>query len=244
MRSSALCVIALAGLMCLCAAAQEGPAPIAHWRMDAPVDGAVADVTGNGHDAVVGPEGVELKTVPSPCGTGLLFGGNDQAAYLQVSNSDDLRAPAQITAMAWIKPANRGIACEIVGNKGDKANDPPWPGWRLRYNWQMLGFEIGGPGEFQHRLGSPGYSLPVGHWAHVAATYDGQTMRLYINCSVVAEADVPGTILPKERWPIVIGNYSGRKNAYAMDGALDEVKVFDRALTEDEVFAAAIAEME
>lgn len=243
MRSSLVSALLPALLICVIAGAQEAPTPIAHWRMDAVVDGGVADVTGNGHDATVGPEGVELKTAPSPCGSGLLFGGNDQGAYLQVGNSDDLRAPAQITAMAWIKPANRGIACEIVGNKGDKSGDPPWPGWRLRYNWQMLSFEIGGPGEFQHRLTSAGYSLPVGHWAHVAATYDGQTMRLYINCTVAAEADVPGSILPKERWPIFIGNYSGRKNAYAMDGALDEVKVFDRALSEEEVFAAAIAEM-
>jgi hypothetical protein len=78
----------------------------------------------------------------------------------------------------------------------------------------------------------------------VAASYDGQIMRLYINCAQVAEADVSGSILPKKGWPVFIGNYVGRKDAYPMDGALDEVKVFDRALTADEIFAAAVAEME
>ncbi len=242
MRSSALAVLSVVALCVICSA-QQVPAPIAHWPMDGVVDGGVPDVTGNGHDAVVGPEGIELKTVPSPCGTGLAFSGNDQAAYLQVNSADALRAPGAITAMAWIKPANRSIACEIVGNKGDKSGDPPWPGWRLRYHWQMLAFEIGGPEGFEYRLSSPGYSLPVGYWAHVAATYDGQTMRLYINCTQAAEAEVGVEILPRERWPILIGNYVGRKNAYAMDGVLDEVKAFDRALTEEEILAAATADM-
>ena len=35
--------------------------------------------------------------------------------------------------MAWIKPAARGGTYEIIGNKGDKSGDGPWPGWRLHY---------------------------------------------------------------------------------------------------------------
>ena len=39
--------------------------------------------------------------------------------------------------------------------------------------------------------------------------------------------------------PLVIGNYTGTKKPYAFDGLLDEVRVYDTALTEDEIVRAA-----
>ena len=49
--------------------------------------------------------------------------------------------------------------------------------------------------------------------------------------------------MPSKRG-LIIGNYIGRKNAYAFDGLLDDVKVFGRALTAEEVFTEAVRGME
>jgi len=224
------------------ALAQTPAGLLAHWKMDEVADGKVADVTGKGHDAVLGPEGAKLAVVDSPCGKGLRFDGQEQAAYLQIENWQDLNSLEQLTVMAWIKPAERSVSCEILCGKGDKSGDPPWPGWRLRYGWAMLIFEYGDAAGEHVRLTSPAFSVPVGFFSHVAATCDGKTVRLYVNCVQVAEAEAIGPVAPGKR-PYIIGNYVGRKDAYAMSGVLDEIKVFDRALTEEELFAQASADM-
>ena len=72
----------------------------------------------------------------------------------------------------------------------------------------------------------------------MAAVYDGQTVRLYVNAALAAEQSVDGELARQKR-PAIVANYVGRKNAYAFHGALDEVKVFDGCLSEDGVFAEA-----
>jgi hypothetical protein len=81
--------------------------------------------------------------------------------------------------------------------------------------------------------------VPAGFWSHIAAVHNGTSMRLYINGVEKAVAPVEGEIMPSKRG-LIIGNYIGRKNAYAFDGLLDDVKVFGRALTAEEVFAEAV----
>jgi hypothetical protein len=76
----------------------------------------------------------------------------------------------------------------------------------------------------------------------VAVTYDGERLRAFINCKPAAEADTPAPIMSGTR-PFFIGNYIGRKNAYAFEGAIDEVRVYDEALTEEQIFSAAVEGM-
>ena len=237
-----LTIALMAGLTAACAA--QTTAPIAHWKMDALTDGKVADVTGNGHDAVVGPDGATLQEVASPCGKGLAFDGNKQCAYLQVEKSEELARLQQFTVMAWIKPAERSKSYEILCGKGDKYGDPPWPGWRFRYGWAMLSVELGTNDNGNVRLGTDGHTVPPGFFSHVAATWDGHTARLYINCILMAEVEQEGdgSLLAGKR-PYIIGNYIGRKDAYPFNGALDELKVFDRALDATAIFTEATRDM-
>ncbi len=235
---SVVLVAVIAGVCC----AQEAPAPLAHWKMDGVAEGKVADATGNGHDAVLGPEGVALAVVDSPCGKALAFDGKQSGAYLQIEKWEDLDNLQQLTVMAWIKPAERSMACEILCGKGDKSGDPPWPGWRFRYGWAMVSFALGGPGEQHGQVSTPAFSVPVGYFSHVAATYDGQKLRLYVNCVLMAEAEAPAQLAPSKR-AYIIANYLGRKDAYPFHGVLDELKVFDRALSEEEIFAQASSDM-
>jgi hypothetical protein len=226
------------------ACAAQTTAPIAHWKMDALTDGKVADVTGNGHDALLGPDGATLQEVASPCGKGLVFDGKQQGAYLQVEKSTDLDSSPQFTVMAWIKPAERSKAYEILCGKGDKYGDPPWPGWRFRYSWARISFELGTTANGHVRISTPQHTVPPGFFSHVAATWDGHNARLYVNCILMAELEHEGddSLLPGKR-PYIIGNYIGRKDAYPFDGALDELKVFDHALDAVGIFTEATRDM-
>ncbi len=211
---------------------------LAHWPLDEVKAGVVADVSGHGHDATAnGLEGRLPQVVDAITPHGLRFTAKDEQ-FLEVKNVEGLTAPAAFTVMAWIRPAGRGATYEIIGNKGDRSGNPPWPGWRLRYFWTRVAFEYGSADGSETRLYSPEWSVPAGLWSHVAATYDGKTIAVHVDCEKMGESAVTQPILPASR-PLVIGNYIGRKNAYALDGVVDEIRIFDTALSEEEIFAAA-----
>ena len=226
-------------VVALCLASEMASADLlAHWPLDEIKEGIVADASGHGHDAIAhGLEGRLPQVVSAITPHGLQFVGKDEQ-YLEVRNTEGLAAPAAFTVMAWIKPRARNGTYEIIGNKGDRSGDPPWPGWRLRYFWTRPAFDYGSADGSQTRVDGPEWCLPAGLWSHVAATYDGQTVTLWVDAEKVAEQAVTQPIMPAAR-PLVIGNYIGRKNAYALDGVLDEVRVFAGVLSAEEIFAAA-----
>ena len=75
--------------------------------------------------------------------------------------------------------------------------------------------------------------LPTGRWVHLAGTFDGKTMRIYIDGEECGVMDRPGPIHPTES-PLCLGNYA-QKHAAHFAGLLDEVKLYDRALSAEEV---------
>jgi hypothetical protein len=177
------------------------------------------------------------EVIPGIAGNALRF-HRDLQQYLQVDNLGGLQAPEAMTVMAWIRPAQRQGAHGIIGNKGDKSGEPPWPGWRFRYFWARLVFQFGTADGEEPQVSTENWSIDPGFWHHVAVTYDGERLRAYINCTPSGEAEVAAPIMPRDR-AFVIGNYPGRKDAYAFDGAIDELKIFDSVLTLDQVFAEA-----
>jgi len=77
--------------------------------------------------------------------------------------------------------------------------------------------------------------LPVGRWVHLAATFDGNTMRLYMDGVECGAMDRPGEVRPNG-CHLVIGNYEIDHPAH-FTGLLDDVRLYDRALTPNEIRA-------
>jgi hypothetical protein len=222
----------------LLGALAQAAEPLAYWPMDTIKDGVVADASGRGHDAVAyGLDGKLPEVVPGIAGNCLQFTAASQQ-YLEVKQSEPLLAPTALTVMAWIKPVARDGTYEIIGSKGDKSGDGPWPGWRLRYFWTRAMFQFGAADSTEPAVSSPEWSTPAGFWSHVALTYDGRKLILYVDCEPVAEQEVKAPILAATK-PLVIGNYLGRKNAYAFDGLIDEVKAYGEVLGAEAIYAEA-----
>jgi len=87
---------------------------------------------------------------------------------------------------------------------------------------------------FSHHLTSNA-SLPLGRWVHLAGTYDGNVMRLYMDGEECGSLERPGPLRPGSQ-RLCLGNYDVRHHAH-FSGLLDEVKLYDRALTAEEVRA-------
>ena len=75
---------------------------------------------------------------------------------------------------------------------------------------------------------------PVNTWTHVALTYDGATLRLYINGTQVASRAATGAIQTTNS-PLWIGGNSPYGEYF--QGLIDEARVYNRALTQAEIQA-------
>ncbi|MFH1726042.1 MAG: LamG domain-containing protein [Elusimicrobiota bacterium] len=84
-------------------------------------------------------------------------------------------------------------------------------------------------------LSSPSGSIRTGAWQHVAATYDGAVLRLYIDGAEAASREAYGD-LRRNDYPLSIGRLrSGDPNTFS--GLIDEVAVYDRALAPEELLS-------
>jgi Concanavalin A-like lectin/glucanases superfamily len=76
-------------------------------------------------------------------------------------------------------------------------------------------------------------SNPVCIWTHEALTYDGTTLRLYINGVLAISQARTGTILAGGTNPLWIGGNS--PHGEYSQGLIDEVRIYNRALSQTEI---------
>ena len=76
--------------------------------------------------------------------------------------------------------------------------------------------------------------INTNEWYHIVATYDGSKMRIYINGKLDSEMPASGDIVDHDQVCDYIGIYPWG-NVYKFHGIIDEVYIWDRALTPQEV---------
>ncbi len=171
-------------------------------------------------------------------GTALNFNGTSQYGYTPDEASLDIAN--QITLAAWLKPgkvATQSLVNKAVnGNTGGyelslAASTSTWP--------QKVFFRINQVSSGDtYRVNSATIYPIDGTWIHVAATFDGATMRMYINGvenGTPVSAPVP---IATNGLPLSIGaEYNGTSATRWFQGAMDDVRVYNRALSAAEVLA-------
>jgi hypothetical protein len=75
--------------------------------------------------------------------------------------------------------------------------------------------------------------LPLNTWTHVALTYDGASMQLYVNGVPRASSALTGSITTSTE-PLRIGGTTAFASEY-FSGLIDEVRVYNRALALPEI---------
>ncbi len=78
-------------------------------------------------------------------------------------------------------------------------------------------------------------NLPTGRWVHIAGTFDGKTMRIYVDGQEWGAMERPGRVNPNA-FHLCLGNYA-LKHAAHFTGLLDEVRLYGRALPAEEIRA-------
>ena len=92
--------------------------------------------------------------------------------------------------------------------------------------------------EWSHHL-SGREPLPVGKWVHLAATFDGTTMRLYMDGQECGTMSRSGALLPTDG-RLVLGSYEV-SHAASFHGLLDDVRIYRRVLSGEDIRANATA---
>jgi hypothetical protein len=111
-------------------------------------------------------------------------------------------------------------------------------------NSQYLLFIESGRIEWRGRTAGSGYTtvigpvLALGSWSHIVGSYDGATLRLYVNGAAAGAAAV-GT-LASGSGPAFIGHLGaegGSPGIYPFSGSIDEVALYGSALSASRVLA-------
>ncbi len=181
---------------------------------------------------IVGPNDGTLFNgatfAPGLVGPAFSFNGvNDFMFAPETAITSDLQ---ELTVDAWVKHDSLPVQIQRYISGSNET-------FVLRHNGSgQLHFFIR-IGSVLHHVQVNGV-LQVGVFHHVAGTFDGSIMRLYLDGVEVGSLAVSGTVEPPTS--VFLSSSSNE----ALDGLLDEVEFFDRALTAPEIaaiFAAGTA---
>lgn len=202
----------------------------AHWKLDETIGTTADDATSNGNDGTL--NGNPVWTTSGQREGALDFETSDgvdriDAGYFDVTG-------ANLTLAAWIRqetPLND--ARIIIKSSSNSGADQSW-GLTADQNGELdLRVKAGGTWD---RVQAPGV-ISAGMWHHVAGTYDGATMRLYLDGELVATKTHAsgGAIASAPSRAVTIGD--SPIGARPFDGLIDDVRVYDITLTDVEVAA-------
>lgn len=208
----------------------DRPDPVAYYTFDNPQGLIVPDDSGNRFWATATGR---LRFVPGLVGQAPLFEGT---SFLMVSDNAVLRFP-RITLSAWVCPEVVEGRWGILAKRSRGAAAP----YVLAIREGALTFEgTDDRGQWSYNFTSKP-CLKAGQWAHVVAVCEeGKAVRLYCNGVLVGEKAVTQPLCDTDD-VLTIGyeNWGGRPakpdQSGNLHGMVDEVKIWSRALTEEEI---------
>jgi len=181
----------------------------------------VNDASGNGNTGTI-KEAVRVNT--GKYGKALQFDGiND---WVTVNDSATLDLTNAMTLEAWVYPqslANNGGTVLLKEKSGGAVYN--------LYAYETGDLPVSSFNDGTYRVISGTSALPINQWTHLVATYDGQYQRLYVNGTQIAQRAQTGLI--QQGGILRIGGNSVWGEYFK--GYIDEVRVYNRALTATEV---------
>jgi hypothetical protein len=194
------------------------------WPMEEGSGTTLIDATSFGNDGNI--TGVPTW-VAGYRGQALNLSGTGQYAIVVDDNSLDISNA--ITLAAWIRPGKTGTQNIIKKTLGTTTAN----GYELSLSSSGKVF-VRLNGNAAYRIDSTtSYPINGTTWMHVATTFDGATIRLYING--VQEGFKPGIAIGTNNTNLGIGAEPAASPINFFQGALDEVRIYNRALSLSEI---------
>ncbi|CAG0951391.1 MAG: hypothetical protein OIN86_08545 [Candidatus Methanoperedens sp.] len=200
-------------------AAEPDSGPIASWKFDENTGIIASDSSANGNEGII----KGATRIPGKIGNALSFDGvND---YVDVGNGSSLNITGnQISLEAWIYPKSFSESYIISKFNGDNVTS----GYNLLISDGSIYFRLGEK-EF-----APLHKMSNNTWYHIVAVYDGSNMKIYKNgVALYGSTSYSGNI-DTNYYNVTIGQRALDKT-YRWNGYIDEVKIYNRALSASEI---------
>jgi photosystem II stability/assembly factor-like uncharacterized protein len=224
------CMLVLIGLFLMSIPTAADATLVGWWKFDETSGNIAHDSSGYGNHGVL-YGGLQLK------GGGLEFDGVDD--YVDCGDGPSLNITDEVTVMAWIKLTGQAPDRKIAGNQDDITG-----GYKFGVYSNMLEFEIRTADNvaFLNRSIGGGTILEQDVYHHVVGvySYQGGYIRTYVDgvldreLSTTAELGTSTGTFKIGREPF--------SDSYFWLGLMDDVRVYNRALTQDEIWAIARGE--
>lgn len=221
--------ITLPGLLLIARAACAQAGPVFHWPLDES-SGTVVNETVNGAD------GQALNGVLWDPESGRWQGAarfNEVSQRILLGACDITTGGTGFNVCAWVKTdwvtgEERTVIAKTVGTQADDHI------WSLSFvNGTALRFRLKVAGVTEEVTTSP-MALFGGVWHHLSGSYDGSTISLYLNGTLMASKPASGAVAYAPQAPASIGAQS--TGALPFSGWVDDVYIHDRALDPTELF--------
>lgn len=145
-------------------------------------------------------------------------------------DSDDyLDLDADFTLSAWVK--NDGATNRDIISKRDAS--PMTEGYALRVNGSGAAQALWTNSSGTLQVLNSSVSIPNDEWHHVAVTYDGTTARIYIDGVLDVSGPMDPPVSNNQHFLIAAADYQNPSNFW--DGGIDEVRVWDTSLSQDQI---------
>ena len=198
--------------------------PVAAYGFNEGSGTTVANASGNGNTGAISGA---TRTASGRFGGALTFDGVDD--WVTVADANSLDLSTAMTLEAWVNPeALAGWQTAIFKEQAGwhvyalYADTDPLDGPSGEITTATAYFDNRGPTK-----------VPVNIWSHLAATYDGSVLRLYVDGVEVKSRAVSGAIIVASSGPLRFGGNSVWGEWFK--GRIDEVRIYDRALTASEI---------
>jgi tetratricopeptide (TPR) repeat protein len=198
------------------------------WKCNETQGATVADSSGNHHDGTVAGNATWTK---GRTGGAIDLNGHDN--FVRIADKSAFDFAGNATVACWVRLRSVPVEWTAIVTKGDTAWRLSTSGSEMKFHFAVQNWEAG------KGFVNGATTVRANEWHHLAGVYDGSVLKLYLDGTLDATAPWDQG-MGRNNFDVLIGENAENKGR-CFDGLIDDVRVYNYALSDNEIKALAAA---